>query len=219
MGAMRNKVIWLSDLFVRRRRSTDPAPTVVPEIAAASAETLREVSALPDADRAMLERWARSRSAPFKLVLRSRIVLMVHSGVSMAATAKSLSTTPRTVRLWCRRYGQGGVEALRREAPGRGRRAGLSAETVERIVTLTLSPADGQRPTARVVAAAVGTSPASVCRVWAARGIRPARGKEGRGAHARPGGHERADDRAPRCETAGVDGRSGAVAGQLLPSL
>lgn len=201
---MRNKVLWLADLLGGGFRQAISSPDGVPEITPPPSHIGPKRHALPDADRGLLERWARSRSAPFKLVLRSRIVLMVHSGVSMAATAKALSTTPRTVRLWCRRYELEGAESLRHEAPGRGRRAGLSAETVERIVALTLSPLDGKRPTARAVATASGTSPASVCRVWAARGIRPG------GRQARP---------TPRCETAAEDDGRQAVAGRLLPGL
>jgi hypothetical protein len=172
---IRKKVRWLADIYRRRSRPGDVHPDAVPELDLGARPRRTPTRELPESDRLTLERWAKSRSASFRLVLRSRIVLMVHGGMSMAATAKALGTTPRTVRLWCRRFGQGGAEALRRDAPGRGRRPGLSADVVERIVALTTEPADGRRPTARMVAVAAGTSPASVCRVWAARGIGPVR--------------------------------------------
>jgi transposase len=171
---------------------------------------------LSDADRLTLERWSRSRSASFRLVLRSRIVLMVRAGVSRAATAKALATTARTVRLWCQRFDEGGTDALRRDAPGRGRRVGLSLETVQAIVDLTLHPAGGERPTARQLARAVGTSPASVCRVWATQGIRPAvarRQAAGGSDRARVARH---DDRGARCETNTPAGEADVVADQLL---
>lgn len=174
---------------------------------------------LPEADRLALERWSRSRSETFRLVQRSRIVLMVFGGASRAATAKALATTTRTVRLWCHRYLSGGVEALRRDAPGRGRRTGLSPETVQRIVALTIHPPDGRRPTARELAHAVGTSPASVCRVWAANGIRPAQSRRESAGSGPNGPVFRRDDRAVRCETRLTIGRFGTVADQLLRRL
>ena len=128
---------------------------------------------LSEADRLTLERWSHSRSASYRLVLRSRIVLMVRGGRSKASTAKALATTARTVKLWCHRFDEGGADALRRDAPGRGRRPGLSPETIAAIVSLTGNPPDGLRPTARDVARQVGTSPESVCRVWALNGLRP----------------------------------------------
>lgn len=175
--------------------------------------------ALPDADRSVLERWVRSRSASFRLVLRSRIVLLLGRGLSNAAVARTLDTTTRTVRLWWERYRAAGPEGLRREAPGRGRRPGLSLETVGTIVERTTHPTDGRRPTAREVARTVGTSAASVCRVWASHGIQPAHGRKemaGGDADHPPAGR---DDRAVRCETEAVAGCAGPMADQLLRNL
>ena len=190
--------------------SDDPLPSAksVPELPVLSGPSRPAGRVLSNDDRGTLERWARSRSASFRLVLRTRIVLMTQSGVSRAATADALGTTTRTVRLWCRRFEAGGIEAIRHDAPGRGRRAGLQPETVEAIVRLTRYPADRRRPTAREVARAVGTSAASVCRVWAAQGLRPARARR----HAADGALHRStspDAGVARCETGSAEGPTG----------
>jgi transposase len=93
--------------------------------------------------------------------------------------AEELGTSRPTVILWRQRFAGGGPAALVDDAPGRGRKPGISAEKVKEIVTATLQT----RPTAathwsvRTMAAAQGVSPASVQRIWDAHGLEPHRTK------------------------------------------
>jgi hypothetical protein len=72
--------------------------------------------------RAVLERWARSHTAPQRLVLRSRIVLLRAGGLSARDVADALAVSRNTVDLWCRRFATEGADALTRDRPGRGRK-------------------------------------------------------------------------------------------------
>ena len=75
-----------------------------------------------DDDRLALERWSRSRTAAHRVVLRSRIILLLAGGASGRNVAQELSVSRHTVDLWRTRFCAGGLEALARDKPGRGRK-------------------------------------------------------------------------------------------------
>jgi Homeodomain-like domain/IclR helix-turn-helix domain len=112
--------------------------------------------------RAILEKWIRTRTAPQRLVLRSRIVLLAAEGLSDLAVGKRLRVTRQTVRLWRRRFETGGPPTLVRDAPGRGRKRLISAESVTAL--LKVKPG-AKRPTIRELARRLGVSPSSVHRL------------------------------------------------------
>jgi len=78
--------------------------------------------AVGPADRAALVRLSRSHTVAHRVVRRARIVLMGVDGHPCAQIAAQLHVSRPTVRLWCRRYLEGGIEALLRDRPGRGRK-------------------------------------------------------------------------------------------------
>lgn len=69
-----------------------------------------------------LERWARQRTAEYRIVRRSRILLLLVDGMSAREVARVLLTTRHTVDLWRRRFEAEGVESILKDRPGRGRR-------------------------------------------------------------------------------------------------
>jgi transposase len=73
-------------------------------------------------NRDILERWVRGRTTPQRLVLRSRIVLLLGLGFSGREVAKKLGIARHTVDLWRKRYIEGGCDALTRDRKGRGRK-------------------------------------------------------------------------------------------------
>lgn len=75
-------------------------------------------------DRKTLERWVRMPTAPQRLVLRSRIVLMLAEGCPAREVARRLGVSRPTVGLWRQRYQAEGCDALTRDRPGRGRKHG-----------------------------------------------------------------------------------------------
>jgi transposase len=121
---------------------------------------------LTDVHRKLLNNWARAGTTPQRVARRANAVLLAAEGLSARAIAKRLRISPRTAVLWTRRYIQGGHEALRRDAPGRGRRPSLDPDAVSRVRALVKTTApDGGRWSIRRLAKATGLSPASVHRI------------------------------------------------------
>ena len=59
-------------------------------------------------------------TAQQRLVLRSRIVLMLADGCAAREVARVLGVSRPTVALWRQRYEQEGPQALTHDRPGRG---------------------------------------------------------------------------------------------------
>jgi transposase len=114
-----------------------------------------------------LQLWVRASSSQQRLVRRSRIVLLLASGLSQAATAQQLGVSRRTVALWKQRFLEGGPTALRHDRPGRGRPKGRRPAAVSSIMAAMACPPNGHdRWTARALAKQVGVSHSTVLRVW-----------------------------------------------------
>jgi hypothetical protein len=96
-----------------------PAPNPV-KIALAK-RTLKPL-ALSAAERTALQRWARQSTAEYRVVMRSRILLLLDQQLSARAVARVLQTTRHTVDLWRRRFTTEGIDCVTRDRPGRGRR-------------------------------------------------------------------------------------------------
>src|SRR3989304_4121737 len=79
------------------------------------------VLSVPETDRKELERLARARSAPQKVVLRAKIVLLSDDGVPTGQIAERLQTTVPTISRWRDRYEGAGVQGLLRDGPRPGR--------------------------------------------------------------------------------------------------
>ena len=124
-------------------------------------------------ERATLQQWARRRTSPHRLVIRSRIVLLAAEGVSPAGIAAKLQISPATVRLWKQRFTGGGLAAIAAEAPGRGRRAGTPLAVTVAVLEATRRIARHQA-TVRHVATKAGTSPSTVWRIWRRHAVGPA---------------------------------------------
>ena len=115
---------------------------------------------------AMLEEWVRTGSQA-RLKRRSRIILLLASGLSQAAVAAQLGVSRRTVAIWRQRFLEGGPTTLEHDRPGRGRPKGRSAGAVAAITAAMASPPVGvERWTARALAKHVGVSHSTVLRVW-----------------------------------------------------
>jgi transposase len=78
-------------------------------------------------DRKTLERWIRTPTAPQRLVLRSRIVLLLADGCPSRQVARCLGISRPTVALWRQRYESDGITALAGDRPGRGRKRSPAA--------------------------------------------------------------------------------------------
>lgn len=112
-------------------------------------------------DREALLKWSRSPTLPARVVLRSRIVLLLAEGGGVKSIASALRIAPATVRLWRRRFHDHGPSALLQDAPGRGRKPILDAAT--RGMLRMVSPSEPV-PSVREHARQLGVSASTVSR-------------------------------------------------------
>jgi transposase len=128
-------------------------------------------------ERTTLERWARGRRTPVRLVLRAKIVLQAAAGLMNKDIAQQLSTDRECVGRWRTRFAAHRVAGLERDAPRAGRTPRIRPHTIRRIVTLTTTstPPAATHWTTRTLAPVVGVSPKTIHRVWQAHGLTPHR--------------------------------------------
>ena len=127
--------------------------------------------------RTELERRARQRSLPARVVERARIVLRAAEGLENQQIAQRMGITPEKVARWRNRFLQGGVPALEKDAPRPGRTRTITARRVKKVLEMTLQqkPTNATHWSTRTMAAAAGISEASVRRIWHAHGLKPHR--------------------------------------------
>jgi transposase len=135
--------------------------------------------ALPmtDGQREVLESLARSRTAPQREVTRAKALLLAADGVATTAIAGGLGVSPASVTAWRERFAADGLARFARVGEGRGRKPSIGAGKVAAIVHATLheKPPGETHWSCRSMARAQGVSPATVQRIWSARGLQPHR--------------------------------------------
>jgi len=132
---------------------------------------------LADGQREILEGLAKSRTAPHREVTRARALLLAAQGLANTAIAARLGVSPSSVVAWRARFAEEGLAKLGKVREGRGRKPTIPAEKVEAIVAATLhdKPPGETHWSCRSMAKAQGVSPATVQRIWSARGLQPHR--------------------------------------------
>jgi transposase len=128
-----------------------------------------------DEDRKTLERWARGRSAPVRLMQRAKIVLMAAEGQENKDIADALRVTRQLVGRWRNRYVAQGLAGIEKDASGRGRKATAREAIAARIIECTTQrkPAHATHWSTRALAKELGTSRSMVNRVWRANQLKP----------------------------------------------
>ena len=130
---------------------------------------------MSEGQRKTLASVARSQTAPHRLVIRSRVLLLAADGVANSRIAVRVGVSVPTVRAWRTRFACEGLREFGKVAEGRGRKPSMPPEKVDEIVRLTQQGRpDGETHwSCRSMAKAVGVSPASVQRIWSGRGLKP----------------------------------------------
>jgi DNA-binding transcriptional ArsR family regulator len=132
---------------------------------------------LTDSQHATLESLAASQTAAHREVTRAKALLLAEEGVANTAIAARLGVSPSSVVAWRSRFAEDGLAKFGRVRQGRGRKPSIPAEKVELIVDATLhSKPPGQTHwSCRSMAKPQGVSPATIQRIWSARGLKPHR--------------------------------------------
>ena len=126
---------------------------------------------LTAAERLQILRWIRSPTTAHRLVIRSRIVLLASEGLPVRDICRTLHTRPTAVRRWCDRFRRRGLSAIQRDAPGRGRRPGITIGVTVRVLSAMEGKPSCGRWTARSLAARAGASASTVWRIWRRTGL------------------------------------------------
>jgi len=118
---------------------------------------------------------ARSQTAPHRQVRRAEALLLAADGLANTQIAQRVGVTAATVRAWRARFAEDGLAKLGKVRAGRGRKSTIPQSKIDEIVELTRNgkPAGQTHWSCRTMAARAGVSPATVQRVWAARGLKP----------------------------------------------
>jgi transposase len=130
---------------------------------------------LSDSDRQTLQRWARGRSTPARLVLRAKIVLLAAEGKQNKEIAEELNTDRLLVGKWRNRFAKKGLAGIEKDAPRGGRKPAARDAIAGRIIEFTTQrkPRTATHWSTRTLAKELGTSHAMVNRVWQANGLKP----------------------------------------------
>jgi transposase len=132
---------------------------------------------LSDAEREVLERWARRPTTGQALALRCRIVLAAADGALNRDIARELKCNAVTAGKWRARFAAKRLDGLIDEPrPGQPRK--ITDEIVEQVIVTTLeeTPPDGSTQwSTRSMAAKVGLNQTAVSRIWRTFGLKPHR--------------------------------------------
>lgn len=128
-------------------------------------------------DRARLERIVGDRNTPQKHSARARVILATAEGCGTLEIVRRSGLSKPVVWRWQERFMHEGVDGLLRDKTRPPGKPPLPAETVKRIVDLTLAVPPGETThwTGRAMAATAGVSLRSVQRIWAAHRLVPHR--------------------------------------------
>ena len=132
---------------------------------------------LNDIERETLERWARGRSTPARLVARAQVVLLAAAGKENRQIAVTTGLSKPTVGLWRQRFALSRLAGIQKDAPRGGRRPTRANRLARRILerTTQTKPAQATHWSVRTLAKEAGVSPSMVHRVWQAHGLQPHR--------------------------------------------
>jgi len=128
-------------------------------------------------EKQLLERFARGRSAPARLVQRAQIVLLAAEGKENQEIATELGIMRHTVGRWRSRYAQLGLGGIEKDSPRSGRLPTISEEVIQEVIRKTTqeTPSNATHWSTRSMAKATGLSAATIRRIWRRHGLKPHR--------------------------------------------
>ena len=135
----------------------------------------KDVFQVTEDERLQLEKWVRSAITPARLVLRSRVVLMIAEGKHDLDIAGQVKCSRHTVRLWRTRFLHSRINGITKDAVGRGRKPVFSDAKVNKIVAATLHsrPDNATHWSVRQMARKQNVSTMTVQRIWQRYNLKP----------------------------------------------
>jgi len=136
----------------------------------------RKPIVLSKAEELELKAIAGSRSLPYGLVARAKIILMSAAGHADGVIATKLGYSRPSVILWRKRYRDQGLSGLHDELRS-GRPRSISDERIAELIrkTLKTKPVDGTHWSTRSIAKDTQISRPTIQRIWSAFGLQPHR--------------------------------------------
>ena len=130
---------------------------------------------LTDEQRTALQRWARGRTTPVRLVRRAKIILLAAEGKENRQIAEELDIERTIVGRWRGRFAAQGLAGIEKDAPRGGRSPSKRQRVAPRIVEVTTqhTPPNATHWTTNTLARHLGVSQSMVSRVWRANGLKP----------------------------------------------
>ena len=118
---------------------------------------------------------AKARRVEARLQQRALVILLAAEGLQNREVAVQAGLDRRQVALWRQRFLDGGIDALRKDAPRTGRPATVTPEMQSRIVRATLHdrPINATHWSTRTLAEYLGMGATTIRRVWHANGLKP----------------------------------------------
>jgi transposase len=118
---------------------------------------------------------AKGRRVQARLRQRALVVLLAAQGGQNKDIAVKADLDRRQVALWRQRFLDGGIDALRKDAPRTGRPATVTPDMESRIVQTTLhtKPIDATHWSTRTLARHLGMGATTIRRVWHSNGLKP----------------------------------------------
>jgi len=134
-----------------------------------------ETITVTDDQRVTLQRWARGRSTPVRLMQRAKMILMAVDGQENKEIARTLGVQPSTVGRWRQRFAKSGLAGIEKDAPRGGRKPTKQRRWAKRIIETTLheTPPNATHWSIRTLAKHLGIRPNLVHRVWQAHQLKP----------------------------------------------
>lgn len=129
---------------------------------------------LSDSERSQLEQWTRTATAPLRLVVRARIILLAAQGLDNLRIAHQLGIGRVQVGRWRSRFAIDRLKGIERDLPRSGRGKTIDEAEIVRLTTQT-TPDNATHWSTRKMAARAGVSEKTVRRVWHKHGLKPHR--------------------------------------------
>src|SRR6266550_3636178 len=133
---------------------------------------------LTDEQRRELTTTANSRSLSVRFTQRARMILLAADGWQDKRIAAEVGIRRQSVALWRGRFLGRGIDGIAKDAPRGGRKRSARTDAKGRAIirrTTQTTPPDATHWSTRSMARALGTSEATVRRVWREHGLKPHR--------------------------------------------